>query len=642
MMNKRSVRSIALIVVTLTLFLFLPGVLAMDKPISVNVLGTKKISDVIRPDGTLTGLYASQDKSPEGESLASFSSYAELLSVLRGQNSLYAAASGGGQSGNVITAADAAVDIMPEGSFDFSTTNVRTKGIDEPDLIKTDGKYIYYLHSRGYTDQSVVIVEANTMQVAASIKPPAGHFFEEIFISGERLVVQSGYSTSEARVGRYRNFEAFLVYNISDKRLPELVRQVRITGSEAEARLLNGTIYVIASDGYYPLFAAYSDSLTRVLPLAYDSAVSNEFFVLPPQSIHYYPGKRARNYSTFAVFRVDDNEPADIQSQLGEENMLYMSARSLYLLNSDWIGKDSQTMISRYTLQGASLRNSGGVSIHGWVLNQYSIDEYNGYLRIATTSRDGNHLFVLDDSLRPVGEIKNLAKGESIQSVRFMGKAGYMVTYRQTDPLFALDLSVPAKPHVTGQLKIPGFSSYLHPFSAKYLVGIGRETAETFFLQNGKRVPLDEAVDLGLKISLFDVSRPTSPREVARKVIGGPYTRSNAAEDPRSIMVDESRSLMAFPIRYSDDDPYKDPVKNKVPEEWDGGIVLTIRPGGISIKAKMKQDDKIVQDSYSYYYDSSRDSRFCRIGDKLYYAADDLLRSYDYATFQQLAQVKLP
>ncbi|NJL44270.1 MAG: copper amine oxidase [Nitrosarchaeum sp.] len=209
----------------------------------------------------------------------------------------------------------------------------------------------------------------------------------------------------------------------------------------------------------------------------------------------------------------------------------------------------TRTTVHRVAIQNGDLSYDATGAVPGYLLNQFSLDEHQDHLRIATTtgqvSRSGkdvslNHIYILDDSMEITGSVEDLAKGERIYSARFMGDRAYIVTFKKVDPLFVIDLSDPRDPEVLGELKIPGYSDYLHPYDENHIIGIGKETVEA---KEG-----DFAWYQGIKLSLFDVSDVTKPKEVAKTVIGDRGTESEALHDHRAFLFDKERELLVIPV----------------------------------------------------------------------------------------------
>ena len=197
----------------------------------------------------------------------------------------------------------------------------------------------------------------------------------------------------------------------------------------------------------------------------------------------------------------------------------------------------ADTRLFAFSLE-SGVRYQGSTKIDGTLLNQFSMDAYNGYYRIATTAEDGSCLTVLNESLETVGELRGIAPGEDIYAARFMGDTAYLVTFYQTDPLFVLDLSDPASPRVTGELKIPGFSNYLHPYAENLLIGIGTAGDE-----NGATGQL--------KISLFDVGNMQEPKEISAVVFGDRAFSDSAAQYDHHAYLSLSDGTFAIPVTES-------------------------------------------------------------------------------------------
>ena len=259
------------------------------------------------------------------------------------------------------------------------------------------------------------------------------------------------------------------------------------------------------------------------------------------------------------VSSIDVGSPAaflDTQSILGCGSDIYCNSETLVVAlvtgeEANNVYKD-KTDLYRFSLKDGAVTMESQGSVPGYVLNQFSMDEYNGYFRIVTTEnvthyfneggiasaeqeKTRNHLFVLDESMNIVGSIEDLARGESIYSARFMGDTGYFVTYRQVDPLFTVDLSTPSEPKILSELKVPGFSNYLHPFGDGLLLGFGQNSDE------------ESGEIQGLKLSMFDTSDPAAVAEKHTKLLGEKYMWSNAIGNHKAILVDSEKNLIGFP-----------------------------------------------------------------------------------------------
>lgn len=266
-------------------------------------------------------------------------------------------------------------------------------------------------------------------------------------------------------------------------------------------------------------------------------------------------------YLVASTLDIGDKETLKTTAVLGAGEDVYCTTENLYATSTEYKTQTgveeifnvttTDTQIYKFDIRNSDIKFVGKGSVKGRALNQFSIDEYNGYLRIATTTGDWgeslvNQLYVLDNSLKVVGSVEGIAKGETIKSVRFTGDTGYVVTFEQTDPLFVIDLSNPEKPEIKGELKIPGFSTYLHPVSESLVLGVGVDGDE-----NGQ--------NNGMKVSLFDVSNPEKPVECDKVTINAvnsdyrwSYVESDAFFTHKALCWDAVSKTMYIPYGKSE------------------------------------------------------------------------------------------
>ena len=567
------------------------------------------------------------------------------------------------EEAEVIEEEEAVLEAAPDsGVPTFSGTTVQVEGIDEADIVKTDGKYIYYLGKKG-----LVIVQAGEKPTQVAAVAPVAVGYRDLYISGNKLVIivsawddailRNAFSNVPTMA---REESIFFVYDIRDAKKPVLERTVVVEGELDTTRLYNNTVYFVTR--YWKHFPSLDRSVAETFPLYRDSALGEDIYALSINDMYMSLNEaESRSYSIMGAFHLGDAEPISPKAYPSSGfNKVYMSKNALYLMTETYQGEilplaeakidthpaeftvmegdtgngTTTTFINRFDLTQHGMKFAKTGSAPGYMLNQYSMDEYDGYLRVATTNQDKqwvrhNNLYVLDaKTLAKKGAITDLAKNESIQSARFRGKTAYMVTYETIDPLFVIDLSDPLKPKVMGELKIPGFSTYLHPYGNQYLIGVGQDTKETYIKNDDGTETVTGAVQSGIKLSLFDISNPQKPTEVNKLVLGGPRTYSPALHDPKSIMFDMDKGVMAFPIAF--DQQVKSGNKT-VQEQWRGGIVVEFSPKGFEMGAKMKLD--------SYYEENN--SRFVYIGNTLYYVTNDHLVAVDYTTYQIMDSIAL-
>ncbi|MBQ3888687.1 MAG: beta-propeller domain-containing protein, partial [Clostridia bacterium] len=256
-------------------------------------------------------------------------------------------------------------------------------------------------------------------------------------------------------------------------------------------------------------------------------------------------------YLVASTVDVTDTATLKTEAVLGAGDNVYCTTETLYATTDAetddtysmvYDGRSVGTQIFKFDIRGGDIRFLKNVTVRGWSLDQFSMDEYKGNLRIATTTgywgeNTESQIYVLDANLNTLGILPHVGKGETIRAVRFMGDTAYVVTFEQTDPLFVIDLSNPSNPTLKGEVKLPGFSSYLHPVGDGLLLGIGYGGDE-------------EGTDGTLKVSLFDVSDPTAPREAANYIVGGDYdwVSSSALDDHKAVCWDEKTLTLYLPV----------------------------------------------------------------------------------------------
>lgn len=589
--------------------------------------------------------------------------FQQLRRLLKGKHPAMAAGPGGAEL-MLPPVADAGGKAAAAGSVNpYSATNVQVEGVDEGDIAKTDGQYLYTLQ-----DGQLRIIRAYpaaTLSLLASVKFEEGFHPVELYVEGTRLVVIGNLWKSDSTdttasppqetaslakisllpVGE--NSTVARVFDISDKQHPVQEREVAFTGQYVASRKIADAVYLVGRT--YPLFYTFAATdgasrfatLTRnaALPKVSDTALKGgKPQPLPLNKLSYFPNFVDPNYVVVAGFRLaQPAHPADIKSYLGAGDIAYASLDRLYLSAADY-GADAVNPVTHvYSFaigRGAiRFRHAGGVP--GTVLNQFSMDEHQGYFRIATTVRQWkqteeafetelwNNVYILDDSMRMVGKLEHLAEGESLYAARFMGERAYLVTYRQTDPLFTIDLADPATPKVLGELILPGFSTYLHPYDSEHLLGIGRETTVT-----GDRV-----LDGGVKLALFDVADVSQPRLLHSEVIGTEGTYSDAMYDHKALWFDRDRHLLGFPIADT-----SSPGGDAWPTaSFQGAYVYDVTPeGGFTRKAAITQMPEDGSHAWNRYI-----RRLLAIGDQLYTVSDGRVQANRLSDFAQTGAVDL-
>jgi len=429
-----------------------------------------------------------------------------------------------------------------------STTNIQVAGVDEADIVKTDGEYLYVV-----SDGNIYILRAYPPEQAKVLSKIAlgETYAAEIYVNGDKLAVL-GYCYSSPPVIRTDTYtgeapyaytgEALVkAYDISDRLSPILKRTIGLNGTLSSSRMIGDYIYVVVNQQAIQPSGNERD-FEIVLPKISIGYAQKE---VQPTEIRYVNVPDVLYYFTIvvAVNLIDDAQKPTYETFLtGATTCMYVSQSNMYLTvpnTNMWIRPlesgevREETLIHRVRLDSEKIVFEAQGNVSGYALNQFSMDEYNEFFRIATTSlwdqASVNNLFVLDMSLNIVGKLSNIAKGERIYSARFMGDRCYLVTFRQVDPFFVIDLSKPDKPEVLGYLKIPGFSGYMHAYDENHIIGIGKQ-------------------DNKVKLSLFDVTKVTAPRETAKFIVQGEWSDSTVLTDHKAFLFDKSKQLLAFPV----------------------------------------------------------------------------------------------
>lgn len=468
---------------------------------------------------------------------------------------------------------------------DYSDTNVQVEGVDEGDIIKTDGEYIYVLKGNELiivkAEGANTFVVSRTKIVAEEFKSEnngSSEWAQELYISGDKLVVIKTINKWEQiKTNEYYTYNSSdrtvaAVYDVSNKTRPSLIGEAGQDGYYTSSRMIDGTLYLVTN--YYVYDPQENDPGTFV-PCVYRGETGSMIAI---DDIRIMPYISSTSYVVVSAIDTSNAETTSVQSVLGGGYITYMNHENLYVCNGKYDTIESEpytadqytvvdynnvsaTEILRFDLSGGAVTFAAAGTVNGSMLNQFSLDEKDGYLRVVTTLSSNSYsiytdekygwsqyqwrddtlssaLYVLDEGLNLVGGIENLSEDERVYSVRFDGDIGYFVTYRQVDPLFAVDLSDPTSPKLLSALKIPGFSEYLHVYSEGRLFGLGMSTdAETNRTE-------------GMKLSMFDVSDPADVTEISSLKLEGTYW-SVALYNHKAILISAEKDLIAFPTESS-------------------------------------------------------------------------------------------
>ena len=485
----------------------------------------------------------------------------------------------------------------------YSKTNVQVEGIDEGDILKTDGKCIYMA-----IDAYVVILQANgaaTKEIARidirefvsnksllNVEDLSNYFsisIAELYISNNSLIVlytynieatdaESSNSSSDIVAPghipwyQYQSITEIACFNISNPQSPRFINTFGQDGYYLSSRLQEGILYLVSNHRIYDTTQLDPERPESYVPSYYDGA---NRAVSVPEDISILPEITQTTYTVISSIDIAQNQRIDQHSVLGSNDTLYMSYDNLYLASNTYeeTTKDifeasvltatehrivPSTRILKFSLNHGVITYSADALVNGQIIGQFALDEFEGNLRVVTTVNESlyrtayigdkemyyqdlskpslstNSLFVLNASLQKIGSIEGLAEDERVYSVRFDGAVGYFVTFRQTDPLFAVDLSDPTNPRIQSELKIPGFSTYMHVYDTDRLFGLGMSADA-------------EGRTQYLKLSMFDTTDPYNITEKHVFEVRN-FSYSAALYDHKAILIDAEKNLIAFSI----------------------------------------------------------------------------------------------
>ncbi len=480
-------------------------------------------------------------------------------------------------SGNAAKDESADMDLSEgskEGGKDYSTTNLQMEGVDESDIAKIDGSYIYTVE-----DKYIVITDIRDgkLEEVTRFLPKdcgAADRVMEIYVDGDQLIlVVQGYETSldgnskagsdketsdketsdketkdeensdkETAVSDVAKDGAFCykmngksttqiqVYSIVDRRNPEFEGRLIQDGYYNTSRKIGDVVYLFTQYHMTSDVVGYVEKeYTSVIPKVNGEKVAAGEIYLPESS----------GESGILVSSLDVNKPdkvLDSKLVISGYAQTYISKDALYLYEEDYDGA-MITNIAKFALDEGRISGVAATAVRGYVRDTFAINASDGYLRVLTTDYstedEVNALYILDENMKLTGQLTGIAQGEEIYAARFMGNTGYFVTYRNTDPLFTVDLSDPAKPEIIGELKVTGFSEYLHFWDDTHLLGIGYESDEkTGNIEN-------------IKLSMFNIENPGEVIEEAKLVLKD-VDYSEALYDYKSVIISKDKNLIGL------------------------------------------------------------------------------------------------
>lgn len=620
-----------------------------------------------------------------------------------------------------VSAGAESVQSAPSAGSQYSQTNNQVAGVDEADIIKTDGDYIYTI-----SNNNVYIIKAYPgadAQVVATLKYQDSDL-QSLFIQGKHLAVFGNYYNAgffkETDFRPTSGLTFLNIYELSDPSAPKLVKEYKFEGNYFNARMKGDFAYFVVrsapEDRPIPMPLIFEGIVNGGVPVG-DEVVRSDTedkpipmprmlddfkrSSVPIGDIYYYnfPYRNPQFVTVHAIDLSAPDEPISSKTIAVEYSQnLYMSENNIYITYTEWvqewelrqeisntflegrisatdlaiiekikaadndvlsqyekqqkisniynsyfyllpqkeqdelndqieglleaklkeIGYLEYTVINKIAVNNGEIKVEGSGKVPGQIINQFSMDENGDNFRIATTlsqrwsrlakqqTESTNNVYALDKDMKIVGMLEGLAPGEQIYSTRFIGSRLYMVTFRQVDPFFVIDLSNPREIKELGKLKLPGFSRYLHPYDADTIIGIGQESTE-------------QGRVTGLKISLFDVSDVANPKEAAKFVTDERYAQSTALWEHKAFLFDKEKQLLVIPV-YSNE---FDSEFGKQQQGYNGAFVFSIASDSIKLRGLI--DHSRNQTGQDYYYQPMVE-RSLWINELLYTKSPALLR----------------
>lgn len=451
---------------------------------------------------------------------------------------------------------------------EYSTTNVQVEGIDEADVIKTDGEYLYILDD----DEIYIVDTKEELKVVGSIsvEKEEDYFCDEMYVREEQLIIIETkvryyfnskynscveYSEEDVREDEdQRERTKVLIYNIEDKEKPVLEKEVVQDGYYLNSRV---------KDDYLYLFTEYTTYRPEDIQ-DYDAYVPR----ICGEELNYTDVcilPEGKSTASLLVSAVDlkKKEVTDKIMLTSGSNVFYVSDENIYCVVTTYNNYKDYSQIVKIAYHEDELEYIGKTEVEGYISDQYYMDEKDGYLRLVAYicyyeyyyddeaewedveetagEVEISRLYVLDENLNEVGRIDDVAPGESLYSCRFMGDMAYFVTFRQVDPLFAADLSDPYHPVLAGQLKLPGFSEYLQAYGDGLLLGIGYDADE----ETGRRK--------GVKLTMFDINDPANITEITSTYLP---ECSDVISDAKAILANANKNVIGITTYRYDGDMY--------------------------------------------------------------------------------------
>ena len=464
------------------------------------------------------------------------------------------------------------LSLPTKSSTSHSTTNIQVENVDEADINKTDGKYIYSI-----SDQKVLITDVSDpthMEVVGELEQFDTKIPVDLILDteAERLVV----IYEDTAISSYNSDTVVNVYDISNIKKLKTEKSFKLNAKYYTSRETNGVLYIVSTG------MLKKDSKKDEIDISYTEDNSTKEIDL--NNIQYIKGDPDNYQTIVASYKIGSRDDIKVHSYLFSLSNAYVSQNNIYLTNyayeydnltegemfkklfgpggiwgliieyvkDEYSYSDSSyyTQINKIKLEAnGDVEYVNTAKIPGKTLNQFSMDEYNGQLRMALYERgEGSRIVVFDKDLNEIGSTEFFEKNEQMYSSRFIGNRAYLVTYRNTDPLFVIDLSDGENPKLLGKLEIPGYSTYLHPYDENHIIGIGMNSEAVVRKDSSGRVLSTTTNITGMKMAIFDVTDVRNPEQISQTVIGDKNTTSAVLQNHKALLFSKEKGIICIPV----------------------------------------------------------------------------------------------
>lgn len=559
----------------------------------------------------------------------------------------------------------------------YSTTNIQVENVDEADINKTDGSYIYSISD----DKTIItnVKDPSNLKVEASLQSSEDDYVpEDLLLYNNNLIVISLYCES------YSKYNTLVdIYNITNKSNPELVKSYILYEKYYTSRCIDGNLYVISSGNLR------KDDNKIITYYDEDNMQKN----IDLSNIKYLKDQKTKNQTLISEINLNKITNVNVKSYLFNVENTYVSNNNLYLLNdsyysentSIWNGiksifgfkglyaglneaiinndnnENQKTNIYKFNIkENGEIQYQNKVRIEGTTINQFSLDEYNENLRVGLYSKNkGSRIVIFNKKLEQIGETEYLSKNEKMYSTRFVGNKAYLVTYKNLDPLYVIDLNNPSNPQVLGKLKIPGYSTYLQPYDDTHIIGIGMQTEKKDYKDSNGRVTNTSTVITGMKMALFDISNLNNPTQISQTLIGDSNTTSAVLSNHKALLFSKEKNLIAIPVNYytnefSIETSSTDDISSMVSSynnsstnySSEGYLVYNIDlNNGFKLKGNITHEIKSTKQNYNSYsqynYISTRLLRGIWINNNLFTISEDMIKVNNLDDLKQIYELNL-